>query len=126
MLNKPRSAGINRLIKIQFLLIVVIAVVTKLTLNNEQAVSALLGGLVAYLPILLFTKKMFAVYGARAARQIVKNFYTGEFLKITSSALLFTVVFIMYPIKPLAFFLTYIAVVLSHWMAPVIIDSPQK
>jgi len=94
--------------------------------GKQNAISALLGGLVAFIPTVLFAKKMFQYHGARAARQIVKSFYIGEFLKITLSVVLFTLVFKLYEVTPLTFFLTYIAVVMTYWLAPLIIDHKQK
>lgn len=97
-----------------------------LVFGSHQAISALLGGLVAFAPSAIFAKKFFRYQGARAAKKIVRNFYIGEFLKITSSVLLFAIVFVLYEVAPLAFFLTYITVVMSHWFAPLIIDNKQN
>ena len=90
------------------------------------AQSVLLGGLVALIPNFLFARKLFQHQGARAARQIVRNFYAGEFIKILSTALLFTVVFLFCEVSPPAFFLTYIVMIMTHWFAPLIIDMKQN
>nr|WP_019215647.1 ATP synthase subunit I [Legionella tunisiensis] len=83
---------------------VVIALAFLLTFGTNEAISAILGGLVAVIPSALFAKKLFHHQGARAARQIVKSFYIGEALKILSSVILFTLVFVLFKVAPLAFF----------------------
>jgi ATP synthase protein I len=97
-----------------------------LTKGQREAVSALAGGLVALLPAVLFAKKVFQYQGARAAKEIVKSVYLGECLKIIFSVVLFTLVFVFYKVAPLVFFITYIVVVLSHWLAPLLIANKQK
>lgn len=123
MTNNRNIQGVKRLLAVQFMLLIIIAVTVLVMFGKHQAVSSLAGGLVAYLPIVLFAKKFFRQQGARAAKQIVKNFYVGEFLKILFSIVLFSLVFLLYKVAPLAFFLTYIAVVMTHWLAPLIIDK---
>nr|WP_302473904.1 ATP synthase subunit I [Legionella sp. PL877] len=86
--------------------------------SGKQAMSAMLGGLVAIIPAALFARKLFRYQGARAARQIVKGFYLGEALKILSSIILFILVFLLFSLDPIAFFFTYILVLMTHWFAP--------
>lgn len=100
-----------------------IALTLLLVYGNQQAVSALLGGLVALLPTAFFARKLFQHQGARAAREIIKSFYLGEALKILISMVLFTLVFMFYEVKPLTFFVTYIVVVMNYWFTPLIIDN---
>jgi ATP synthase protein I len=124
--NNKSLQGVRRLLALQLTLSVLISAAVLVAYGVDSAISALLGGLVAFIPSALFAKKFFRRQGARAARQIVKNFYIGEFLKIISSILLFTLVFVVYEVVPLAFFLTYIAVVMTHWFAPLILDNKQN
>lgn len=121
--------AIKRLQTIQFLLALIISLITLIVFGGQAAISAALGGLTALLPAVLFAGKLFQYSGARSARKIVKCFYQGEALKISSSLILFALVFMLYKkIVPLAFFLTYIALVMTHWFAPLIINqnSPEK
>lgn len=117
---------IKKLLMAQLALCTLIPLVILMAFGRREGVSALLGGLVAFLPYLVFANKIFKYQGARAARQIVKSFYIGEFLKIISSIVLFALVFILYKVAPLAFFSTYIAVVMTHWFAPLLIDNKQN
>lgn len=123
MTNNRKMQGVKRLLLVQLTLSVLIAVTVFAVLGLHQAISCFTGGMVAFLPSVLFARKFFRQHGARAAKQIVKNFYVGEFLKILSSIVLFSLVFLLYKVAPLAFFLSYIAVVMTHWFAPLIIDK---
>lgn len=124
--DKPGVVGVKRLLKTQILTSALIALLFSLLFGKREGISALLGGLVAIIPSILFAKKMFRYQGARAARQIVKSFYIGEALKILSTAILFTLVFVLYKIAPLAFFFTYIVVLMNYWFAPLIFANKQN
>lgn len=123
MKKKLNIAGVKRLLAVQLMLPLLIAGFLFAIYGKDQALSALLGGFVGFAPSLLFAINLFKKQGARAARQIVRSFYIGEFLKIISSMVLFTLVFMLYKVSPLAFFLTYITVVMTYWLAPLLIDK---
>lgn len=123
---KPSVVGVKRLLKTQLFTSILISLVFFLFFGKREGISALLGGLVASLPTVLFAKKMFHYQGARAAGQIVRAFYVGEVLKLLLTAALFTVVFLLYKIAPLAFFSTYIGVLMSYWFAPLIFVNKQN
>ncbi|MFC3908204.1 ATP synthase subunit I [Legionella dresdenensis] len=126
-MNKNRVlGGVRRLIIIQIGICLMITLLLFLFSGAKAAGSALTGGLVAILPSAVFAKRLFKYQGARAAKEIVKNFYQGEFLKIILSMILFALVFIFYEVQPLVFFLTYIALVMTNWFAPLIIDNRQE
>lgn len=123
MVGKLRyKSAVNRLLLVQMSLIVLLSLLFLIVAEQADAISAALGGLVAFLPMLLFAKKLFAYQGAQAAKKIVRNFYLGEAFKIIVSVVLFTLVFIYYPVKPLSFFLSYITIVMSHWLAPLVMN----
>lgn len=107
----------------QFIFIVIISLGLYGLSNSQIAQSVALGGLVAFLPMCVFAKKLFAYHGAQAAKKIVHGFYSGEALKLMLSIVLFILVFLFFKIEPLSFFLMYIAVVMSHWLAPVVINK---
>ena len=111
---------------VQLGLVLLLAMFCAVKYNYNSAYSALLGGLVCIIPNALFALKLFKYHGARAARQIVNNFYKGEALKIVLSIILFTTVFIFCKITPLAFFASYVLVLMTHWLAPWIIVNKRK
>lgn len=110
----------------QLLIIIVCITISLLVTNVEQAQSAGLGGIVAFIPAWLFAKKVFKYQGITEAKRIIKQVYLGEFIKIVTSIALFSFVFFYVDIAGFEFFLTYIIVVLSHWLVPLIINYPQS
>ncbi|MBI2786630.1 MAG: ATP synthase subunit I [Legionella longbeachae] len=104
----------------------VFATLCALIYGTNAAISALLGGMVCIVPNAYFAYKLFKYQGARSAKKIVNSFYKGEALKIIISILLFTAVFISFRITPLAFFVSYIMILMTHWFAPLIIVNKQN
>ena len=103
---------------LQTVIILLIALIAAIKSGEKAALSALLGGLIAVIPHALFAVIYFRSSGARAAKQIVTDFYKGEAVKIFLSVGLFALVFVTYSIAPGAFFLTYITVQLTYWLTP--------
>jgi len=118
--------GIMRLWLVQLGITVFLAALCAIMFNMNAASSALLGGLVCIIPNAYFASKLFKHQGARAAKQIVSSFYKGEALKIFISIFLFTAVFVLCRITPLAFFGSYILILMTHWFAPWIIVNKQN
>lgn len=118
--------NVTRLLMVQFFIGFIISLGLLLAVGKHQALSAFLGGMTAFIPSVIFAKKFFQYQGARAAKTIVNSFYVGEFFKIIVTATLFSLVFVFYEVDPLVFFLTYIAVVMLHWITPLLIDSKQN
>jgi len=55
--------------------------------------SALLGGLIAWVPNVYFAMKAFRYFGARSVKAIVQSFWSGEMGKLFLTAALFALVF---------------------------------
>ncbi|MCW8445235.1 F0F1 ATP synthase subunit I [Fluoribacter gormanii] len=126
-MNKQLSnRGIVRLWLVQLSATLIIAALCALVYGTNAASSALLGGLVCIVPNAYFASKLFKYQGARSAKQIVNSFYKGEALKIVISIFLFTAVFLLFKITPLAFFASYIMILMTHWFAPLIIVNKQN
>jgi ATP synthase protein I len=101
------------------LIIILIAGLLAFCLGNLHAlISAILGGLVCFVPGLLFAIYFFRYKGAQQTSKIVSAFYLGEVFKLILTGVLFVVVFINYKINPSAFFITFIAVQMLYWLAP--------
>ncbi|WP_051546071.1 ATP synthase subunit I [Legionella lansingensis] len=126
MKDKRGVGGVKLLLATQLILSLLLALGLLLFFGEKEAISAVLGGMVAIIPSALFARKLFQYQGARAARQIVRSFYLGEALKLLSTIALFTLVFISFKIAPLAFFFTYIVVLMSHWFAPLFFVNKQN
>jgi ATP synthase protein I len=125
--NKQLSKrGIVRLWLLQTGVTLAFSTLCALLYGVNAAGSALLGGIVCIVPNAYFARKLFQYHGARAAKQIVNSFYKGEALKIVMSIFLFTAVFLLFKITPLAFFSSYIMILMTHWFAPLIIVNKQN
>lgn len=83
--------------------------------------SAALGGLICWLPSCWFAYRAFRYRGARAARQIVRSFYTGEAGKMLLTMALFTLVFVnLESVNALALFAGFAGVQLVNWVVPLV------
>lgn len=118
--------GIVRLWLVQLAVTFVFAAFCAIIYSANAAGSALLGGMVCIVPNAYFASKLFQYQGARSAKKIVNSFYKGEALKIIISIFLFTAVFLLFKITPLAFFASYIMILMTHWFAPLIIVNKQN
>ena len=115
-----------RLLRVQLGMILILTLLCALAIGTNVAGSVLLGGMVCIIPNACFVRVLFKHHGALAAKQIVNGFYKGEALKIIVSIFLFTAVFLLCSVTPLAFFASYIIVLMSHWFAPWIIVNKPK
>lgn len=93
-------------------------------LGKVTGYSALLGGLIAWLPNLYFAHKAFRFSGARAAREIVRSFYAGEAGKLILTFVLFALTFAgVKPLEAPALFGSYLLTLLVSWFAPLLITK---
>lgn len=119
--NEAALRGLRRLAVIQMAIIVLISLLFLYGSGRQAAWSALLGGLVCIVPTLWFGVRLFKHFGARAAKQIAMALYTGEALKLLLTVILFVVVFKWLHISAMAFFVSYIIMQCTVWLAAVII-----
>lgn len=79
--------------------------------------SALLGGAAAFLPNLYFAVRFGFSNPALTAKQIVRIFYLGETIKLTTTALLFILIFQLPDIRFLPLFTSFSLVLMVFWFA---------
>ncbi len=92
--------------------------------GNVAGYSALLGGLIAWLPNLYFAHKAFRFSGARAAREIVRSFYAGEAGKLILTFVLFALTFAgVKPMEAPMLFGVYLLTLMVSWFAPLLITK---
>lgn len=105
--------------KILYLQAFVLGLVSSIALAAfgwREARSALLGGLIAFLPNVYLAAKI-GWSKAKSAQQIVRTFYTGEAIKLILTALLFYLVFQLSDILFVPLFINFIAVLMVFWFA---------
>lgn len=112
----------KKLLVIQALLLVFIAS-CGLFKEFKVAVALLSGGMAVYIANLYFVYKAFSKSGARANKQVVRAFYLGESVKIILSAGLVAIAFKLMPGFEVYVLIGYVVILLSQWLAPVIIKT---
>lgn len=78
------------------------------------------GGLAVLLPTALFAWRAFSQGGARAAQQVVANFFAGEAMKIGFTVFLVVVVLVWAQFPLVAVCSGYIATIIVQWLAPIL------
>lgn len=113
------------------LLQAVVTVVVASTLWLFQGVvagySGLLGGLIALIPNAYFAFRVFRYFGARSARAIVSEIFSGEAGKLILTAVLFITVWVgVEPLEAVAVFIGYLAGLAVSASAPLIVNRFPK
>ncbi|GAB4223217.1 MAG: F0F1 ATP synthase subunit I [Gammaproteobacteria bacterium] len=91
--------------------------------GQHAAYSAALGGITCLLPNMCFAWFVLRYRGARQAKKIVQSFYRGEAFKLLITVGLFFIAFKFAAVKPLPFFVNYIAGLAVYWVAPLLLRS---
>ena len=92
--------------------------------GRDAAIGAFLGGLTVWLPNCYFAFRAFKHRGARAARLIVRSFYTGAAGKMLLTAGMFTLIFVnVKPLNAPAVFLGFALVQMLNWVVPLIVNK---
>lgn len=117
-LKRPK---VIRIVGLQALATLLISAGCFLLTEGVSAYSALLGGVVCFVPNLYFAWAAFRHQGAQAAKQVIRSFYKAEAVKFGLTVVLFALVFIaVRPLNPISFFLTYAVVQSVHWLSPLV------
>ncbi len=126
--QSERRLRVIRCLLVWQLVVAVLAGVFSAAFHSAEAgLSATVGGLICWLPTCWFAWKAFRHRGARAARQIVRSFYTGQAGKMLLTAGLFTLAFIwIQPLLPVALFAGYVAVQSVNWVVPLVMSRSQR
>jgi len=109
--------AVRRLLQLQMLTILLAFALAWAVGGKSQAMSALFGGLIGFLP-----NAFFAVVSGRrdprkTAGQVIRALYFGETIKLLFTALLFVIVFQLPGIFPLPLFAAFLAVTVMFWFA---------
>lgn len=108
----------KRLLMIQALAVVLVSLVAEL-IKDDAGISALLGGLIAFVPHAAFSAMMFRHRGARRVNQAVQLMFMAEMVKLGLTVVLFALVFIgVQPSNPISLLCAYTVVLMVHWLAP--------
>lgn len=89
--------------------------------------SAILGALLVILPQLYFVRKVFRCRGAKFAKTILKDFYTGEAIKMLLTFSGFAAIFAsVRSLDVPVFMLTFVVGQLLFWFSPLLLREHKK
>lgn len=108
-------------IVIQALLVFLLSPLVGAMWDKETMGSFLLGGLICVLPNSYLYCRVFAHFGARAAKHIVRAFYMGESVKILITAACFVGAIMISWTLPLWVFIGYIIASVGFGIGPIIL-----
>ena len=109
--------AVGRIISVQVLVTVVIALIMLIIRGQADAASAFVGGAVGFLTSLIYAKKMFVPKGIEV-KKIIRAHYSAEAYKLAFTILLFSFVFTQFKdVHALPLFVTYIATLAVYWAA---------
>lgn len=109
-----------RLLRVQGCLLFLLACLFSLVNSYIYFWGVVGGGLAVMIPTALFAWRAFAQGGARAAQQIVSNFFAGEALKISLTVVLLIGLLVFTSLPHVAVCSGYIAVLIVQLLAPVL------
>ncbi len=124
--NSINSPPVYRFILAQGLAVTGAALVG-LIFGRVQGYSALLGGLVCWIPNSYFAVRTFRYRGARAAREIMTAVYRAEAIKLVMTAgLFFAVFYFVKPLHPISLFIAFISTQTVSWLASTLLTQNPK
>ena len=88
-----------------------------------HAKSALVGGLVAVVPNIVFALKAFKYAGAQSSKKVVESFFSGVKLKMVLTALLFALAFKFLVLLPIPFFVMFCMVMVMPLISPLFLKK---
>jgi len=108
---------VRRVLLLQLLAILLIVVVMWALGGKGYTVSAMLGGMVGFLPNAVFAFLFGRNDVGKSANQVVRAFYVGEAIKLALTAVLFITVFQLPGIQALPLFIAFVAVMTVFWFS---------
>lgn len=109
-----------KLVGLQALAAVLVAVAWCFGKDIRSAGGAILGGLACVIPSLLFTWRLFVNTSPRAAKTIALVFYLGEFVKLILSALAVALLVLVLPNEMLAVITGFVGAQFGFWLVPLL------
>ena len=91
--------------------------------GTAHAKSALVGGIVALIPHIVFALKAFKYAGAQSSKKVVESFFSGVKIKMVLTALLFALAFKFLVLLPIPFFVMFCMVMIMPLIAPLFLKK---
>lgn len=111
----------RRVVALQMLVALAVALVLLVWKGVVVAMSGLLGGAIGFIPAWVYANRMAAVSDG-TPQDLLRAQYKAEFYKFAVTVVLFALTFALFrDVSALALFLTYVATLLVYWVALVLI-----
>ena len=107
----------RKIIIIQLLVTLLVAIVSFAFNSLQAAYSALVGGGISIVATLYFASKVFAVRIGAPAAKIARAFYVGEVVKMLLTVVLLSIALLWFDVSPLPLLLAYMAALMAYWLA---------
>jgi len=106
----------RRVVRLQVLATVAIALLLLSREGATVAMSAFLGGTIGFVPAWIYVRKMTAASGD--PQSLLRAQYKAEFYKFAVTAVMFALIFVLFrDVAALYLFLTYFATLAVYWVA---------
>lgn len=126
MNNKLTKAG-RKIALVQSLFTLCVVLLVTLFIfcvwGYAHAKSALVGGIVAIVPYVVFAFKAFKYAGATSAKKVVESFFSGVKIKMVLTALLFALAFKFLVLLPIPFFAMFCLVMVMPLISPLFLKK---
>ncbi|WP_028864470.1 ATP synthase subunit I [Psychromonas aquimarina] len=122
---KSQRAGL-KLVRFQFLLVLLLALISTVIFSAKPGYSALAGGMTYVLPNVIFVLMTFAHVGASKSNMIVKGFFAGEAIKLCLTVVLFVAFLYFTTLSLSSFYAAFAILVASQWLAPFFFQQQQR
>ncbi len=109
--------AIQKIIAIQLLVTLLIAVIALIFSDIRAAYSAVIGGGISAVTTLYFASKVFSARIGSPAAKIARAFYIGEVGKLLLTIILLSAALLWLPVSPLPLLLAYMAALMAYWLA---------
>jgi len=109
-----------RLLQLQAIIAAIIIAGFGFIMGTQALPTAFAGAMIGLIPNIAFAAIAFRHGGARAAPQVVNNFYAGEAAKMALTLILFVLAFVFLNGPWFPLFAVFIAITLTHWLAPIL------
>ena len=110
------DSTVAKILGYQLLVILVVTAGFTVIGNEQQILSAMLGGIAAFVPNLAFSLWMYKTSG-QGARKVVNTFYIAEAIKWLLTIALFVMIFQIPTIQIFALLVSYITALSVFWFA---------
>jgi len=119
ILSPTRNQAL-RIVYLQLLIIILVAIIWLYSSGKPAALSVLLGGIAWLIPTYFFIKKVFTSRQSRSASKITSDFFLAEVLKLFLSGVLIVCFLRIFSVFLLPFLLGYIGAVFVGFLTPLI------